>query len=75
MSEIKEMIQNKQFNVNVIPNIPCHTQAVEHHIKIVKEASAAVVGQENREGFILNKIKSRKLMPSFNTKKEYKSTN
>ena len=49
MSEIKEMIQNKQFNVNVIPNIPCHTQAVERHIKIVTEASAAVVGQENRE--------------------------
>ena len=70
---IKEIIQNRQFNSNVIPNLPCHTQAVERHIKIVTEASAAVVGHENREGYIFNRIKSRQSMPSFNTKKEYKS--
>ena len=70
---IKEIIPNKQFSSNVIPNLPCHTQAVELHIKIVTEASAAVVGHENREDYIFNRIKSRLSMPSFNTKKEYKS--
>ena len=35
-----------------VPHYPCHTQAVERAIKIVSEASAAVVGQEAREGFI-----------------------
>ena len=35
-----------------VPHYPCHTQAVERAIKIVSEASAAVVAQEAREGFI-----------------------
>ena len=31
---------------------PCHTQAVERHIKLVTEASVSVCGQESRDGFI-----------------------
>jgi len=52
---------------------PCHNQAVERHIKLVTEASAMVSGYERRDGMIRQKIRSRKLMKSFNTKSQFKS--
>ena len=50
---------------------PCHNQSVERHIKMVSEASSAVAGFDRRDGLIRQKIKSRKLMKVFNTKKEF----
>ena len=38
-------------------------------MKQVTEAAGAVVGQEARDGFIRARAMSRKLMPSFKTKK------
>ena len=35
---------------------PCGNQAVERHIKLVSEASAAVAGCNNRDGLIRQKI-------------------
>ena len=49
---------------------PCHNQAVERNIKLVTEASAAVTGFEKRDGLI-QKIRSRRLMKAFNTKKQF----
>ena len=46
----------------------CHNQTVERHIKLVTEASADV---DRRDGLIRQKIKSRKLMKVFNTKKQF----
>ena len=54
-----------------VPNYPCHTQAVERAIKLVSEASAAVVGQEAREGFISQQIKERQELSKFESKKDY----
>lgn len=71
--EIKSMIKSKEFPNDIIPPIPCHTQAVERHIKIVTEASASVVGVKNRDGFIMNKLKSRSVMPKFDSKCDFKS--
>jgi hypothetical protein len=50
---------------------PCHTQAVERSIRLVSEASSSVCGEESRDGLIRAKIKSRSVMPTFNTKREY----
>ena len=50
---------------------PCHTQAVERSIKLVTEAAAAVSGPESREGFIRTTLKSRSIMPVFETKKDF----
>ena len=47
---------------------PCHTQAVERHIKLVTEASAAVCGKESRDGFIQARLESQAKMPRFETK-------
>ena len=50
---------------------PCHTQAVERHIKLVTEASERVCGQESRDGFIRTRLQSRSKMPKFDTKAEH----
>ena len=54
-----------------VPKYPCHTQAVERAIRLVSEASTAVIGQEARNGFIRQRITARKELPTFETKKEY----
>ena len=60
--EIEDFQQHKR-----ILEHPCHNQGVERHIKLVFEASAAVAGFKNRDGLIKQKIRSRKLMKTFNT--------
>ena len=67
--DIEENIKTKAvFHALEFPN---HTQAVERCVKLVTEASIAVIGQEKREGFIRNRIASRKKMPSFDTKSQF----
>ncbi|GBM07703.1 Protein SSUH2 [Araneus ventricosus] len=51
---------------------PSHTQAVERIVKLVTEASRKRVGPQNRDGFITATLKSRKKMPQFESKKDYK---
>ena len=51
---------------------PCHTQSVERCVKIVTEASLAVCGQLSRDGFIRTRLEGRRIMPTFNTKAEYR---
>ena len=41
-NEIKGMIDSKAFSEFKIPKLPCHTQSVERHIKLVTEASSIV---------------------------------
>ncbi|GBM54840.1 hypothetical protein AVEN_3827-1 [Araneus ventricosus] len=55
----------------IIKGFPCHTQATELIVKVVKEAAAAVCGPSRRDGFIRNRLKSRNLIPVFNTKHDY----
>ena len=54
-----------------VPKYPCHTQAVERAIRLVSEASAAVVGKEARDGFIRQRIEARKELPTFKTKRDF----
>lgn len=54
-----------------IVKLPCHTQAVERHIKLVTEASSHVCGETARDGFIRTRQKARDTVPTFETKKEY----
>ena len=55
----KEIETFQQHKLNL--EHPCHNQAVERHLKLVYEASAAVAGFKNRDGLIRQKIRSRKL--------------
>ena len=47
---------------------PCHNQAVERHIKLVSEVSAAIAAFKNGDGLIRQKIRSRKLMKTLTPK-------
>ena len=55
-----------------VPKYPCHTQAVERAIKVVSDACSQVYYQE-RDSFIRQRIRARKLMPKVNTKKDFQS--
>lgn len=55
---------------NLIRNIPCHSQAVERSVKLVTEAASSVT-EENRHGFILNKLTSRQKMPKIGSKIDF----
>ena len=46
-----------------------HTQGVERYMPVLELASGQRVGHTARDRFILSLDKSRKLVPSFNTKK------
>ena len=50
----------------------CHNQSVERNVKLVTEASAQVAGFDRRYGVIQRTIKSRKLMKTFDNKKQFK---
>ena len=54
-----------------VPNLPCHTQAVERAIRLVTEASSSVVGEEARDGFIRQRIESRKELKGHASKKDF----
>ena len=65
--EIKEFL-NAPFSP---PDIPCHTQAVERGIRVITEAASSVIGQDSRDGFIRQKLKSRKDVGSCDSKKDF----
>ena len=54
----KEIEAFQQHKLNL--EHTCHNQAVERHIKLVSEASAAAAGFKSRDGPIRQKIRSRK---------------
>ena len=51
-------------------SFPCHTQGAIC-VKLVTEATAAVCGAKNRDGFIGARLRSRELLPTFESKKDY----
>src|SRR6218665_131591 len=47
-TDLWEIIASDCVPVFQFPKFPCHTQSVERSVKLVTEASAAVVGQTSR---------------------------
>lgn len=69
--QLQDLIENGGDAVLEFMRLPCHTQAVERSVKVVTEASLSVCDKTKREGFIKSKLASRKLMPKFETKKDF----
>ena len=65
------MIQEEDTPTLDFARYPCHTQAVERHIKLVTEASEVVCGPEKRDGFIKARLESRSKMPKLDTKAQH----
>jgi len=55
-------------NMPDLNKYPCHTQAVESHIKVVTDSSKAVCDEEQKEGYIRAKLESRKKMSKYTKK-------
>ena len=71
-NNIREIIDSKNVVNLDFKKFPCHTQAVERHVKLVTEASKSVADINNRDGYIKVKIESQNKMKHFNTKSEFK---
>ena len=52
-------------------DVPCHTQVVGRHVKLVTEAAQSVYGERARNDINRNKIVSRKQMNAFINKSDY----
>jgi len=71
-SDLQVCVQTSVFEKVNLQAFPCHTQATERCIRLVTQASAAVCGEEQRDGFIRARLKSRTIMKHFNTKSEFR---
>ena len=69
---ITDLIKNEKSEIADFPRFPCHTQAVELCVKLVTQASAAECGETSRNGFIRSRLDSFSIMPTFDTKAQYK---
>ena len=67
---IKDIIISKKELLS-LTHFVNHTQAVERVIKIVTDASSAVVGEDKRDGLIRARLKGKKLLPKFKSKKDF----
>ena len=65
--QVLEKFKSQRFN-GIFGMCDNRTQSVERGVKLVTEASRSVLGFERRDGYIKAGIKSRELMPTFNTK-------
>ena len=64
--------QIKAFEITPlsIPDYPNHTQAVEWAVKLTSGAASKIVGFEQKHGIICQRIKARKLILKFHSKKD-----
>ena len=66
-----EALSHERKLYDYFPRYPSHTQAVERAVKLVTEASASVINDEGRDGYIRNKLNSRRKMPSYDSKRDF----
>ena len=50
---------------------PVHTVAVERAVKVVTESAGAVVGEEQRHGWICSRLRHRQQLPAVTSKKSF----
>jgi len=72
--DIEMVFASRNVPLFEFPKYPCHTQAVERCVKLATEESAAVCGSKPRDGFIRVRLDSRKRMPYFNKKADYRTS-
>lgn len=69
--ELQQLIRSAEDSAITFPRFPCHTQAVERCVKIVTESALTVVGEHARDGLVRARLEARKIMPSFETKRDF----
>src|SRR6218665_3895856 len=71
-SEIITFVESRATDKVDYPRFPCHTKGAERCIKLVTQASAAVCGEERRDGFIHERLHSRNIMKQFTNKAQFR---
>ena len=69
--EVESFAENTALDKYQLPPIPCHSQAVEWHVKLLSETSKKASLVEQVDGIIRATLRSRKLLPVFETRKDY----
>ena len=54
-----------------VPKWPNHTQSVEKEIRVMTEACTEVAGYKARDGYIRQRLSSRRIMPTYKTKQDF----
>ena len=68
-----DCLNRKQLDIELkFLNLPCHTQFVERHMKVVTEVSSRVSGQNQSDGVVMTTLALRRKMPKFNLKSQFK---
>ena len=57
-NEIEEAIEENSLK-SVCQGIPCHSQSVERHVKLISDVAKVVCGFQRRHGMIINTLKCR----------------
>ena len=65
-----EEIQSLKFKED-FQNIPCHSTTVERFVALTSIAAKSTIGQENRHGWLLNKVQSCEKISSHPTKEQF----
>jgi len=72
--QVEEFISTgKKLEDPSILDIPCHTQAVERSVQLVAESASSTCEYEARDRYVRVRLRSRKLIPKFGDKKNYKT--
>lgn len=69
--EIADLIMTDFYTLKKLLHYPCHTQAVERHIKLMTEACNSVVGPAARDARVKSVLISRAAMPSLVKKADW----
>jgi hypothetical protein len=72
VDEMEMLVASGETSVTDFPRYPCHIQTVERTVKLVTDSFSSVCGEKARDGFIRVRLESRKIMPYFNTKADYR---
>ena len=70
-TELWQFIRMDETPTTLFPKFPCHTQAVERLVKVVTEASKNACGPNSQDGFIRDRLASRQIMPTLESKRDF----
>ena len=65
-----QAIKTKDFDPDIL-EIPAHSQHVERYVYLTSLASQSVIGQEERDAYVLNKVTSSQKISAKSTKQEF----
>lgn len=72
---LSTLILERTDELKKLLDFPCHTQAVERHVKLMTRAAKLRCSAGARDSNVFNTLAHRKIMPFFETKKDYKVQN